>query len=167
MRQDEFLNSLKDALVGKVPEQVIYDNINYYKDYINSQIKNGRSESDILASLGDPRLLAKTIEESNKFSGNTSNNGYYDNSSYNNSYGNMHGNFSSNYNSGYDYSQNDSDKKGKVIQFKGWFILGIVILLLVIIVMLVFKVAVALAPVALLVIAVSIVVKGIKQWKNG
>ena len=27
MRQDEFLNSLKDALVGKVPEQVIYDNI--------------------------------------------------------------------------------------------------------------------------------------------
>ncbi|MBQ5851397.1 MAG: hypothetical protein IIW54_11395, partial [Lachnospiraceae bacterium] len=77
------------------------------------------------------------------------------------------GNFSSNYNSGYDYSQNDSDKKGKVIQFKGWLILGIVILLLVIIVMLVFKVAVALAPVALLVIAVSIVVKGIKQWKNG
>ena len=62
MRQDEFLNSLKDALVGKVPEQVIYDNINYYTDYINSQIKNGRSESDILASLGDPRLLAKTIE---------------------------------------------------------------------------------------------------------
>lgn len=67
MRQEEFLNSFREALIGKVPDNVIQDNLNYYRNYISSQINSGRREEDVLGSLGDPRLLAKTIEESNKF----------------------------------------------------------------------------------------------------
>lgn len=160
MRQDEFINCFREALIGKVPEQIIQDNVNYYKDYIASQIRSGQSEAEVLRALGDPRLLAKTIEESNKFAGNSSGNSYYKNNS-NNGY------YSSNYNyNGSDngYSSQPENKNEKMLQFKGWFVLAIVILLLIIVVMLVFKVAVFLAPVALLIVAVSIIIKGIKQW---
>ena len=34
MRQEEFLNSFREALIGKVPDNVIQDNLNYYRNYI-------------------------------------------------------------------------------------------------------------------------------------
>ena len=67
MRQEEFLNIFREALVGKVPDSIIRDNENYYRNYINSQMNSGKTEQEVLDQLGDPRLLAKTIEESNKF----------------------------------------------------------------------------------------------------
>ena len=67
MNRDEFLRQFREALVGKVPESVINENAAYYRNYINNQVSSGMSEEDVLRSLGDPRLLAKTIEESSKF----------------------------------------------------------------------------------------------------
>lgn len=64
---EEFLRQFREALDGKVPEGVIRDNVNYYRSYIGSQTAGGRSEEDVLKTLGDPRLLAKTIEESSRF----------------------------------------------------------------------------------------------------
>lgn len=61
MTKEEFLEQLEDALVGEVPNSVIYDNKNYYERYIFSEIKMGRSEADILEELGNPRLIARTI----------------------------------------------------------------------------------------------------------
>ena len=54
MRQEEFLNSFREALIGKVPDNVIQDNLNYYRNYIHSSINSGRREEDVLGSLGDP-----------------------------------------------------------------------------------------------------------------
>lgn len=162
MRQDEFINCFREALIGKVPEQIIQDNVNYYKDYISSQIRSGKSESEVLRSLGDPRLLAKTIEESNKFAGNSAGNGYYSNNSGNGYYSNDYDYNYKKTNNGYE-PQSDN-KSERMLQFKGWFVFAVVILLLIIVAMLVFRVAVVLAPVALLIVAGSIIVKGIKQW---
>lgn len=67
MGREEFLAQLREALDGKVSEQIISDNIKYYSSYISSQAADGRSEAEVLAMLGDPRLLAKTIAESSKF----------------------------------------------------------------------------------------------------
>ena len=67
MNCEEFLRQFRDALDGKVSENMIQDNVNYYRSYINSQTAGGKSESEVLRMLGDPRLLAKTIEESSKF----------------------------------------------------------------------------------------------------
>lgn len=64
---DEFLIQFREALDGKVSENVIQENVRYYRSYINGQTANGRNESEVLKMLGDPRLLAKTIEESSKF----------------------------------------------------------------------------------------------------
>ena len=47
MRQEEFLNSFREALIGKVPDNVIQDNLNYYRNYISSQINSGRREEDV------------------------------------------------------------------------------------------------------------------------
>lgn len=67
MKQDEFIDSFCEALAGKVPDDIIQDNANYYRNYIRSEIARGKSEEEVLAQLGDARLLAKTIEESAKF----------------------------------------------------------------------------------------------------
>lgn len=69
MNREEFLRQFQEALEGKVTQQVINENTAYYRSYINSQVGSGKSEQQVLHELGDPRLLAKTIEESYRFSG--------------------------------------------------------------------------------------------------
>ena len=61
MNREEFLRGLENALSGNVPPSVVRDNLRYYDDYIRSEHQKGRSESDIMDELGDPRLIARTI----------------------------------------------------------------------------------------------------------
>lgn len=58
MNCEEFLRLLQETLDGKVSERIIADNVDYYKSYIRDQMTSGRSESEVLQMLGDPRLLA-------------------------------------------------------------------------------------------------------------
>ena len=41
--------------------QVVNENVAYYENYIDTEIKKGRSEEAVLEELGDPRWIAKTI----------------------------------------------------------------------------------------------------------
>jgi len=85
MNKEEFLKKMKYALDGQVSDLIISDNIDYYKNYIDSEITNGKSEIEVLDMLGDPRLLAKTIielqgidnNENNAKSENDMNNDYF------------------------------------------------------------------------------------------
>lgn len=61
MTQIEFVTELEQALRGNVDERVIRENVKYYNDYISEQKAAGKSEEEIFASLGSPRLIAKTI----------------------------------------------------------------------------------------------------------
>lgn len=61
MEKQEFLEMLRLALNGRVSAEIVADNVRYYEDYINIEVRKGRSEEEILAQLGDPRLLARTI----------------------------------------------------------------------------------------------------------
>lgn len=63
MRKDEFLKLLRQALAGDVPVGVIEENIRYYDSYITDEVRKGMAEEDVIAEIGDPRLIAKTIEE--------------------------------------------------------------------------------------------------------
>lgn len=63
MERQEFLQKLKEALSGQVPPAVVQENLNYYDDYIRTECQKGRSEEDVMAELGDPRLIARTIED--------------------------------------------------------------------------------------------------------
>lgn len=61
MNREEFLQGLKNALSGAVPPSVLQENLRYYDDYIKTELQNGRTESQVMEELGDPRLIARTI----------------------------------------------------------------------------------------------------------
>lgn len=63
MEKQEFLDKLRLALNGKVAPEIVADTVNYYEDYINTEVRLGRGEEDVMTSLGDPRLIARTIVE--------------------------------------------------------------------------------------------------------
>lgn len=71
MNREEFLRQFREALEGKVSERIISENVTYYGNYINHEVNCGKSEEEVLRELGDPRLLAKTIEESSRFTKGT------------------------------------------------------------------------------------------------
>lgn len=63
MTKQLFIESLRDALNGKVSPGRVTENMRYYEDYINVEIRKGKSEEEVLEALGDPRLIARTITE--------------------------------------------------------------------------------------------------------
>lgn len=71
MDRTEFISILRTALTGKVPATTVEDNVQYYEEYIEIQLRQGKSEEEILTDLGNPRLLARTVIEANKFAEGT------------------------------------------------------------------------------------------------
>lgn len=137
MRQEEFLKSFQEALTGKVSDRLIQENVNYYRNYIINEINGGRTEEEVLQTLGDPRLLAKTIEESNKFANGdesytTENSGW-----------SFQGNRSS------QNSQEQNTNVPRTIRIRGWVALAIVVVILIAVFSLVFSVISFFAPVIL------------------
>ncbi len=63
MRKEEFLQTLRRALTGTVPPAVVEENMRYYQEYIDGEVRGGRSEEEVIAEIGDPRLIAKNIED--------------------------------------------------------------------------------------------------------
>lgn len=76
MTKSDFLEGLKMALNGRVQPSVVTDNMDYYADYINTEIRKGRSEEEVLGLLGDPRMIARTIVDANAQQG-SANRGVY------------------------------------------------------------------------------------------
>lgn len=65
MTKQIFLDRLRMALSGRVSPSLVEENVRYYEDYINTQIRLGKSETAVMDMLGDPRLIAKTIITTN------------------------------------------------------------------------------------------------------
>ena len=63
MKKKKFLKKLKESLNGQVPKEILQDQLEYYDRYIEEEISKGCGEKEIIARLGEPRLLAKTIIE--------------------------------------------------------------------------------------------------------
>ena len=61
MYRAEFLDILKTQLSGQMHEGKIGAHLRYYEDYIQSKVRAGTPEEDVIAQLGDPRLIAKTL----------------------------------------------------------------------------------------------------------
>ncbi|KAB1440943.1 DUF1700 domain-containing protein [Candidatus Galacturonibacter soehngenii] len=71
MSKYEFLNILQVTLDGEVSQDVIDENLLYYNNYIDDEIRKGKKEIDILQLLGEPRLIAKTIIETSSVTKST------------------------------------------------------------------------------------------------
>lgn len=61
MSREEFLQILRSKLSGELEESQIQAHIRYYDQYITEKMSKGRSEEEVTAMLGDPRLIAKTL----------------------------------------------------------------------------------------------------------
>ncbi len=61
MNKQTFIDTLKMTLIGKVPAHIVQENVLYYEQYINDEIRKGRQEDEICGMLGDPRHIAKSI----------------------------------------------------------------------------------------------------------
>lgn len=66
MTRSEFMDSLHRALAGNLTSSTVNENMRYYEEYFDTQLRSGQSEEEIIAALGDPRLLAKTILQASR-----------------------------------------------------------------------------------------------------
>lgn len=153
---EEFLRQFREALEGKVSESIIQDNMNYYRSYINSQAAGGKSESEVMKMLGDPRLLAKTIEESHKFAS--------ENQSGRSGYGDSNGYYSSAETNNNDYTKNEQQKRFK---FPRWLLTGIVMIAVMLVILIVFRVFVFLSPVIIVLLIGGFFVRMLGGWWKG
>ncbi len=156
MNREDFLRQFREALEGKVPEQVINENIFYYGNYISSQVNGGKSEHEVLHALGDPRLLAKTIEESCKFSGGTG-------GAKRNSYG---GSYSSANNYGQDrygsYGNDTRSTNRRITTIPAWLVALLAVIIFVFLITVVFNVFMFFLPVIIVGFVAMIVYKLIR-----
>ena len=77
MDKIEFLKILRQALTGEVSNVIIEKNISYYDQYIGASTKE--EEERIINELGDPRLIAKTIIETDKIAKERGKHQHYEN----------------------------------------------------------------------------------------
>ena len=86
MSKQEFIEQLRRSLSSINDYTFVNDTISYYENYIESRIRTGKSEEEVMRELGDPRLIAKSIrathadEEAMDFAGT---NREYQDTSYN------------------------------------------------------------------------------------
>lgn len=64
MTKTEFLAKLQEALSNDLNSNIVQENINYYRQYIEDEVRKGRSVEEVISELGDPWALAKTIADS-------------------------------------------------------------------------------------------------------
>jgi len=61
MNKIEFVEQMRRSLSSINDYTYVNDTIAYYENYIESQIRMGKSEQQVMQELGDPRLIAKSI----------------------------------------------------------------------------------------------------------
>lgn len=110
MSKNEFLELLRAALSGEIPDLEIESNMKYYEEYIRTEGYK-TSEEEVVNQLGDPRLIAKTIIDTYQLSHDSMfhnanrNKGFYDTEgAYNNKY--------EGYKNDYNYDGNYNKSKG-------------------------------------------------------
>lgn len=62
MNRQEFITELRKSMSGSFAPEEIDNTAVYYEDYIDMQIKKGKTEEEVLRALGDPRLLTKSMK---------------------------------------------------------------------------------------------------------
>lgn len=61
MTKSEFLQKLKTELTSGMSASDIQEQLNYYGQYIDEEIGQGKDEAEVISELGDPWVIAKTI----------------------------------------------------------------------------------------------------------
>lgn len=139
MTKHEFIKELKEALTGNVPARVVAENVDFYQNYIEGELRKGRSEADIMEELGSPRLIATTIIDTTV----PEPEGYAT------------------------FAEEPEEEKAspnfKIFHMSGWWLLLIPILILVLVVMLITHVIAALPSFVLWILVLAILYKWLRR----
>lgn len=127
MEKQEFLDNLRLALGGKVTPEVMTDTMNYYEEYINTELRLGKHPDEVMETLGDPRLIARTIAETKGGRGGDGR----ASSGEDEEYGGGH------------------ELRGRLIRIPGWIWLIVFFVVIWLIVSIIFRVLIKLAPILL------------------
>lgn len=145
MDRIEFVEKLQRVLAGGLSSGQVAENVRYYQEYIDSEIRKGKSEAEVMAALGDPRLLAKSIIEANKHAGES----YGSNREYDEEVAEETVQF----------DDDDRADGGRVFMLPGWLIMLIVTVAVVVIIGLATALFSFFAPVIIAGLVVLLVVK--------
>lgn len=173
MNRQEFIDRLRAALNSSLAPSIVKEHVTYYEDYIRSEMQKGKSEEAVLASLGDPRLIARTIIQTNT----TEDSGYQESNYQNNYQGGSQGSFDHRYDqtdhqNGYgsgghqQTGRRDAGQVSRQFHIPGWVWILVVILVLVIILSVVMSVLSFLAPILIPIVVVVFLVKLFRDWLN-
>ena len=66
MNKREYLSKLREYLAYELPERYVQKNLDYYSEYIDTEVAGGRSLPAVLDDLGDPQLIARSIIDAEK-----------------------------------------------------------------------------------------------------
>ena len=64
MNRHEFLKQLESALEAEMSPAKVKGHVEYYRSYIAEELKNGKSEKEVMDLLGDPWVIARSIIDS-------------------------------------------------------------------------------------------------------
>lgn len=170
MSKQEFIDRLRAALNGRISPNLVIENVNYYEDYINTQIRMGQTEDEVLKKLGDPRLIARTIIET---SGQGNDKGYqkagYQDTGYQNAGYQGEGYRDTGYqnqgaSAGRYTSQGNMNQK--TFHLPGWLWVIVAVLVITLVIGVVGSVLSILAPVILPILVVVFLIKLFRDWLN-
>lgn len=163
MSRQEFLNELKNALHGNVSVAQVNDNIRYYDNYIDDEVKKGRAEEVVIQELGNPRLLAKTIISAN---GDGDFKGFYSD------YGENSTSDNAEYKNGSDkglhaeYSQDKGwDIRFGKFKLNSWYGKILLVLVLILFAVIVGSIFVAVLPIIAAIVTILVVISIIRSFK--
>lgn len=179
MNKQEFIDRLRAALNGRIPASEVEETVNYYQDYINMEMRKGKSQEEVLKALGDPRLIARTIIQTNGASDTVygaQTNGYQDSRYRRDGYqGDSYqstGYQSADYHreayqrDSYQNYQKENRSSHRTIRIPGWLLTILIMLVTILIIGIVFSVLSFLAPLIIVMMAVILMVKLFRDWLN-
>ena len=145
MSRAEFIEKLQRALAGGLNSSQVAENVRYYREYIDCEVSKGRREGEVIAQLGDPRLIAKSIIEANKRAGaRYGSNKEYDEEMASDTQG---------------WNEDGQIAQGKRIMLPGWLVMLIVTVVVILLIGLVTSLLSVFAPVILVGLVVVLIVK--------
>ncbi|MBR1855157.1 MAG: DUF1700 domain-containing protein [Lachnospiraceae bacterium] len=160
MSKQEFIDRLRTALNGKIPATKVEETASYYQDYINTEIRKGKSEEEVLQSLGDPRLIARTIIQTSG-SENSGVGGEYE---YDAGGHNSQGGFGSTQGEYHEFRM--GGPLGFLQRMPRWLVAVLVIVIVLVVLSIVFSILASLAPVIIVMLIVIFFVKLFRDWLN-
>ena len=69
MTKQEFLIQLQRELNGSIGSREAAPHVAYYQEYIEIEMRKGRSQEEIMEELGSPRLITRSIAEASRHAG--------------------------------------------------------------------------------------------------